>query len=775
MATLETLTVSDLKQVVKSKSLKKARGYMDGVRQAVRNGRTLRAEVGKSRFYEIEIDVLEDGIYAICSCPYDWGGYCKHIGAVLLKWVEQPGSFVIEMPTPDAANAIIDTLAVTAPQTAVPSTKPFWLRMPYQNRREENDDNLRVWLNEYTIRELRQMAKRQDWTVKGARKADIIQQIMSQMLQPGIALKSLLGLDAEHRQVFDALGILYPGIIFQIEHLASLAKHWGVLTQYKKIDTYITHLCDAGLALPGNFAHRYWHQISFIPSSVMRTLPPLLTDRIPETTLSDNADSGVALAQARPFLQRLHQILLLLEQSQPSLRPPLPRPRLEKFHEILQGWDYIPEEIRDAQNKNKFKTHDPKFSLTVPPPLPALPDETIKRLAPLAGDETQLNFIYHLLLTAGLLQPGSPVTVWRETKEQFLRRDEAGQWAILAWAYFTMDTWNELWLALAERPSLQLKRAQNRYYRPMEPATMYQMLAAFRGQVLQTLACLPDNCWFSLRDITDLLYPLWPRFDSWAWGDTNYYGDTRPDWSLADDGRILDTTNNKADWNIAQGAFIQQIIQGPLHWLGFADISMEYGRLVAFRLHGLGDLFLDKVESIPLGGATIPADKTAVSAPAPTDAIAIQDTAIIVDPTAVSAQAHNYLDSIAVLENTSANRFVYQLNVAAVHQAFEVGQTLSDMLDGWKKWLAIPIPNAIHDQLAAWQKAYGQARLYKNVTVIEFGDEYTLAEMKAATSLEKHLVAEISPTLVIIPVNIVTVLTAELEKAGYTPKKTDKV
>ena len=762
-------------QVVTSKSLKKAREYVDGVRQAVRNGRTLRAEVGKSRIYQIEIDVLEDGIHAVCSCPYDWGDYCKHIGAVLLKWVEQPGSFVIERVAPDADNAILDTIAIEAPQTAVPRTKPFWLTMPYQARREEYDDNLRVWLNEFTIQELRQIAKRQDWPVKGARKADIIQQIMSQMLQPGIALKSLLGLDAEHRQVFDAMGILYPGIIFQTEHLALLAKHLGVLTQYKKIDTYITHLCDAGLAIPGSFDHRYWQQISFIPNSLMRTLPPLLTGRIPETSLSDKADSGVTLAQARPFLQRAHQILLLLEQSQPSLRQPLPRPRLEKFHEIIQGWDYIPEEIRDAQNKNKFKTHDPQFSLTVPPPLPALPDETIKRLAPLAGDETQLNFIYHLLLAAGLLQPGSPVTVWRETKEQFLRRDEAGQWAILAWAYFTMDTWNELWLALAERPSLQLKRAQNRYYRPMEPATMYQMLAAFRGQVLQALACLPDNCWFSLRDITDLLYPLWPRFDSWAWANTNYYGDTRPDWSLADDGRTLDPTNNKADWNIAQGSFIQQIIQGPLHWLGFADISMEYGRLVAFRLHGLGNLFLDKVESIPLGGAAIPAGKTAVSTPVPTDAIVIQDTAIIVNPTAVSAQAHNYLDGIAILEEAGTDRFVYQLSAAAVHQALEEGQTINQLMDDWEKWLAIPMSDAIHDHLMAWQKAYGQVRLYERVSVIEFSDEYALAEMKAATSLEKHLVAEISPTLVIIPANAIDILATELEKAGYTPKKTDTV
>jgi hypothetical protein len=249
----------------------------------------------------------------------------------------------------------------------------------------------------------------------------------------------------------------------------------------------------------------------------------------------------------------------------------------------------------------------------------------------------------------------------------------------------------------------------------------------------------------------------------------------RPDWYLAEDGRMLDTTNNKADWNKAQGAFIQQIIQGPLHWLGVADLSMEYGRLVAFRLHGLGDLFFDKVESVPLGDGAEMVEITAVPPPDLSDAITIQDTTIVVDPTAVSAQAHNYLDGIAILAEAATDRFVYQLHAAAVHQAFEDGQTLDQLMVGWEKWLAISMPDAIHDQLIAWWQAYGQVRLYENVTVIEFGDEYALAEMKAATSLDKHLIAEISPSLVIIPAQAIDTLVGELEKAGYTPKQTDKV
>lgn len=776
MATLENLTVADLKNVLNSGSLKKARGYLGRVSHEVRHGRTLRAKVEGSRRYSVEIDVAPDGIHAVCSCPYDWGGYCKHIGAVLLKWMEQPGSFAIEMPALAATKSGIETFAIDPPATAVPPEKPFWLKLPYQARCQRNDQNLQTWLNEYRIQDLRQMANRQGWSISGTRKADIIQQIMNQMLQPGIALKSLLSLDKEHRQVYDALGLLYPGIAFREEHVAAMAKQWGTLSKYKQIGTYVNHLCEAGLALPASFDSRYWQQTAFIPDSLLRVLPPLLADRIPAATLSDETDSGVVLGQKRPFLQRLHQVLLLLEQAQPPLRPPLPRPRLEKFYEVLRNWDYIPEEIQAAQENNKFQSRNAELIFTVPPPQPALPDETIERLAPIAGDATQLNFIYHLLLSAGLLQPGSPVTVWREVKEQFLRRDEAGQWALLLWAYFALDTWSEVWLALAQRPSLQLKRAKTSYRHSLRPQELYGMLTALRGQVLQLLASLPDDRWFSLREVTDVLHPFWARFDSQAWVPTDYYGrSVQPNWYLAEDGRRLDTANNKADWNKAQGAFIQQIIQGPLHWLGVADLSMEYGRLVAFRLHGLGDLFFDKVESVPLGDGAEVAEVTAVPPPDPTEAITIQDTTIVVDPTAVSAQTHNYLDSIAILAEAATDRFIYQLYAAAVHQAFEDGHTLDQLMAGWEQWLPIPMPDAIQDQLTAWWQAYGQVRLYENVSVIEFGDEYALAEMKAATSLEKHLIAEISPSLVIIPANAIDTLVSELEKAGYTPKQTDKV
>ena len=63
--------------------------YRDGaVSDVVRRGNLLTAQVSGSSYapYEIAITLLDDGGIggATCTCPYDWGGYCKHIVAVLL-------------------------------------------------------------------------------------------------------------------------------------------------------------------------------------------------------------------------------------------------------------------------------------------------------------------------------------------------------------------------------------------------------------------------------------------------------------------------------------------------------------------------------------------------------------------------------------------------------------------------------------------------------------------------------------------------------------------
>jgi len=75
--------------------------YQQGAVMAmVKRGDALRAEVAGTDFAPYKVSVSFDGAgvtSATCDCPYDWGGWCKHIVAVLLTCVREPET-VRELP-----------------------------------------------------------------------------------------------------------------------------------------------------------------------------------------------------------------------------------------------------------------------------------------------------------------------------------------------------------------------------------------------------------------------------------------------------------------------------------------------------------------------------------------------------------------------------------------------------------------------------------------------------------------------------------------------------
>jgi uncharacterized Zn finger protein len=75
--------------------------YRQGaVASLILRGQELRAEVAGSQFapYGVRVVFDESGIIdATCSCPYEWGGLCKHIVAALLAYSHEPES-VRELP-----------------------------------------------------------------------------------------------------------------------------------------------------------------------------------------------------------------------------------------------------------------------------------------------------------------------------------------------------------------------------------------------------------------------------------------------------------------------------------------------------------------------------------------------------------------------------------------------------------------------------------------------------------------------------------------------------
>ncbi len=777
MTTLETLNKTDLNEVLKTKSLSRARSYVSRVQEATRAGTTLTARITGSGLYQVEIEV-DGGIHAHCSCPYNWGGYCKHIGAVLLKWIQSPGAFAVKEAPPQADNFPIRALPVKPPRAHRPQEQPFWLTTSLAQRQQTDQSQLLKWLDMHRIQELRSLAKKRGWAITGTRKADIAQQIFEYMTDPAKILKAIRTLDNEHLQVFLAMVLLGNERKIQFEDLKRVAELWGPVTGHEDIETYTDNLYQQGLAMSSLVEQSYSHQLDFVPPILIRQLPPLLTRTIPATPepTVDPATGNQRLADPLELVRAAYQLTVMLEQNPVSLRPPMPKLHLAKYYKGLTNWDYDPHEISTLKQQDKFQDSG-DLTLKVPPPAPMLPDEAIERLAPLVGGQVKLEFIYALLVAAGLFQPGSPTTVWAEVKEQFLRRNELTQRATLARVYFRMTNWSELWSVLRVEKDIRLRRLWS-FASSITPNQLRTDLTGFRQGVLRVLACLPDNEWVQMNDLYILLQTIWPRFDQTAAEPHRRYhiytgNYDMPGWFLARSNSVEPLSSAGSDWKLAQWNFILQMITGPLHWLGLVDLNFKDSLLLEIRLHSLGDLYWDRLEapSVPHPTATQPQAKPT----APDEAVVIDHHTIKINPSAIDAEAHSLLDKIARLEDITPDIFTYILSSQAVHTSFEEGLTLDNILADWVQLLPIPIPESIRSQLSAWWQAYGQVRVYENVTVIEFNDDYTLTEMKAVTSLEQRLIAEISPRLVLIPQKAIEPLTIELEQAGYTPKQTKGV
>ena len=85
-----------LKKMSTEKSYERGINYydMDMVNNPKVSGNTIFAEVsGKSfPYYDVELNIDNPDIN-YCTCPYDFGGVCKHIIALGLKWYHEQESF----------------------------------------------------------------------------------------------------------------------------------------------------------------------------------------------------------------------------------------------------------------------------------------------------------------------------------------------------------------------------------------------------------------------------------------------------------------------------------------------------------------------------------------------------------------------------------------------------------------------------------------------------------------------------------------------------------
>lgn len=100
---LPRLTEAQVRALANEKSFERGRSYYQGgaIVEPLRQGLELRAECEGSEYepYQISVRLGAKGVAETsCTCPYDWGGICKHIVALLLAYVHNPQAFRVIEP-----------------------------------------------------------------------------------------------------------------------------------------------------------------------------------------------------------------------------------------------------------------------------------------------------------------------------------------------------------------------------------------------------------------------------------------------------------------------------------------------------------------------------------------------------------------------------------------------------------------------------------------------------------------------------------------------------
>lgn len=780
---LRGLTEERVRDMFFGKIYERAKSYYRDrrVRHPRRMGTMLEADVQGTELYTVKIKVQDGTIFASCTCPFAEMEACKHIGAVLLQWIREPESFAVaegeEEPFalepsrvyPERSEgartaATVQVAETVSPQKPSPlSRPPWWYEQPdtlpsSSMDSDEADSNMPALLEHLQLAELREIARQRGWRVKGNNKADYVAALVPLLGNPTEIARAVTSLPDELREALLAAFVAEDGGGISPANLAHImtALRGGAKPQLKPVEAagLLLDLARWGLVIPWRDSPSGLLRYLF-PWEVQRHVPPLPG----WCRQSPQAPSAQVLStDGNSFVQLLYKVWERISLEPPALRPPLEPLPEGRFLNVLQDWTYDPQEVGDWLARGRGRMDPALRTLSVPPPAFLLDDASLSALAPLTDSHLeQLEFVCRLLCELDLVSTeGGYLLARPEVMSRFMCSSTVEQYTVLTQAYISLPDWSELDTLLRTDTRLMLWRTVHSLFSHDQ---FRSHLVRLRHMLLRFLATAGEEGWCSLADVQVALRALWPQFST-APDVENQHWLSRA-WGLAwrSDQRELHS-DDTLDWRAAQGGFLRIMLEGPLYWLGLAELCRQDGELIAFRLRGLADLMWDRpmamVQMEPTREAVM-VDKTNLT--------------ITVHPGAVPPQTHTLLGHIARLEESTPGRFVYRLDMRTAHAAFERGELLSDLLAAWEAIMPLPIPETPYKTLSDWWARYGQVRLYEGLALLELGDDVASRELEASTSLSQHIVAKLSPRLVLVPDGAVKALLREFAAKGYMPKE----
>jgi Helicase conserved C-terminal domain len=288
-----------------------------------------------------------------------------------------------------------------------------------------------------------------------------------------------------------------------------------------------------------------------------------------------------------------------------------------------------------------------------------------------------------------------------------------------------------------------------------------------RQTLIALLAQAPAGQWINFTALARFVYRLNPIFLQ-----KRQRQFPAPHWWIEHEGRPLRPTQLN-DWMRAEGRYLTNLLQGPLHWWGISDVALAAdGRLLAFRLTPLADSFLHEVGAQFIAPGVAPG-----VAPATSPAIDVSENGDLLIPcTFANWPLIELIERYAEAQGIHAGQLCYRLTPGSLSEAFSRGESPAALLDllhraaEYRQALAPDSPLvSLLAQLERRIASYGRVRLYTEVSLLEAADQPVLRELNATTSLQQQIVRPIHPTLLLLKKQAVERLIDELKRRGQVP------
>ncbi|HJT59302.1 MAG TPA: helicase-associated domain-containing protein, partial [Ktedonobacteraceae bacterium] len=753
------------------------------------NGATHTKEAGPQNApgrYNIEVEIRDGGSWiAICTCN-SHTSLCVHAAALLYQWVAHPLTFTAATSSPDtplmtlAHNPNLDShstgldprrgrlIAPTADLSA-PTSSP--------------SDSLAEMFAQSSLSELRTIAREYDITTVGLGKPQLVDAIAGMLAQPEVVRRAARTLEKPQRQLLAALTL--AGGAMNDEDLRGLCERFSLgnpgqlqtmlLALQNKafiVRTSLNNSLQQRIGLSGPLLEVHWRVPLEVRTALHVTLP--ITSFDIESHLKGD-DTALNVHLAEPY--NLLADLLLVARA-------------------LDGHP-VEREAKRAENgragsmTRSLHTTATDGSMLIPPPNGISPSSLLESLqVAMAQNHSSafLRFAVRLLRMAEILYPDdAPLPCLRVLPNAARLLLGPGRAEVVR-ELFTH------WLQQASYAELfELNEEGVRLYcrtTPLnQPALRAGELELENREARQALIALfaqaPLDRWINFPAFVRFVYRLHPfflqrrqrQFSSPHW------------WIEQEEGRPLRPAQ-LSDWMRAEGRYLARLLEGPLHWLGIADIVLSPDeRLLAFRLTPVAGSLLSAVSESSITGTTLNhpsgADVPLAHSLAEATITVTGGDNLLLPSVPANWEVIELLEQFAEIHGVQAGQLCYRLTATSLCEALGRGQSPAPLLQVLRE-AAKPTTSEgmfrdtkpIEQLLAELERKianYGRVRLYSDATLLEVADGSVLRELSALTSIDQQIVRSIHPTLMIVKKQGGERLVEELKRRGQVPLLHDEV